>query len=502
MAHSPALRPDPSEPMPAPLSDPETTMANEPDVGEITTDLAAQGIESSELALDLILHDIAERARQATGASGAAIGLERDGSMVCRAAAGETAPDLGVRINTESGLTGACIREERAQWCPNTDADDRVDAEACRQLQVRSIVVVPLFARERVIGVFEIFSGQARAFGERELRALQELAIWVTEAIKGGSPKGMQLGQAPAEAARPESPPTRQSGAALRNLLAESFASAGVDDRGTKVLRAVVLGLAVLLLVLLGYRWGWQKARVAKQLNTAPVTTSAFDESGQLSGGEQSLTLGSGIAKPSPSEKRQLENENGPPARQTSGAVSTPGARSADGPTGRKENASDREVLSEDSNDTRGTKVISPETAPPRPADQRSPTVEAPVPPPSPVISGVTAAVLPPLSAHVPEGPASLGVPVSRGVTPGRLIRRVNPTYPSIALQQRISGPVQLEARIGTDGHVHNIKVLKGHPFLATAAIDAVRQWQYEPYKLNGQAVDLQTQITINFNLP
>jgi protein TonB len=114
----------------------------------------------------------------------------------------------------------------------------------------------------------------------------------------------------------------------------------------------------------------------------------------------------------------------------------------------------------------------------------------------------VTASVLPPLSAAVPNSPANLGVPVSRGVTPGRLIRRVDPTYPSIALQQRISGPVQLEARIGTDGRVHNIKVLKGHPFLATAAIDAVRQWQYEPYKLNGQAVDLQTQITINFNLP
>src|SRR5262249_8202704 len=162
--------------------------------------------------------------------------------------------------------------------------------------------------------------------------------------------------------------------------------------------------------------------------------------------------------KSSPAGKRQLENGNGPPVRQTSGAVSTPGARSVDGATGRKEKASDREVLSENSNDTRRTKVKASETPPPPPAGQQYPTVEAPVPVPSPVTSSVTAAVLPPLSAHVPEGPASLGVPVSRGVTPGRLIRRVNPTYPSIALQQRISGPVQLEARIGTDGHVHNIK--------------------------------------------
>jgi protein TonB len=59
-----------------------------------------------------------------------------------------------------------------------------------------------------------------------------------------------------------------------------------------------------------------------------------------------------------------------------------------------------------------------------------------------------------------------------------------------------------LQARIGKDGRVHDVKVVSGHPFLATAAVDALRQWQYDPYKLNGQPVDLQTQVTINFNLP
>jgi TonB family protein len=502
MAHSPALRPDPSEPLPAPASDQEPILTNESDLGAMTTSLAVQGIESSDLALDLILHDIAERARQSTGASGAAIALERDGSMVCRAAAGETAPDLGVSINTESGLTGACVREERAQWCPDTDADDRVDAEACRQLQVRSIVVVPLFARERVIGVFEIFSGQPRAFGERELRALQELAIWVTEAIKGGSVKGVQRGEAPGDAAGAVSTLVTRSSSALLPMLAETVAKSRVDDRGTKILRAVVLSLAVLLLVLLGYRWGWQKARVAKQMDTATPTTSAVEEGGQFSDAEQSLTIGSQLSKPSPAGKRQSETGNSATVRQagTPGSPQSAGSSGREG-SGRAQNASEREVLSDNSKDSSETKVIMHDAAP-RSTDQKASTVEPSVPLPSPVIAGVTASVLPPLSAAVPDRPASLGVPVSRGVTPGRLIKRVNPTYPSTALQQRISGAVQLQALIGTDGRVHNIKVVKGHPFLATAAIDAVRQWQYEPYKLNGQAVDLQTQITINFNLP
>jgi TonB family protein len=497
MAHSPALRPDPSEPVPAPASERQPELACETE-GDVSTSLAAQGIESSELALDLILHDIAERARQATGASGAAIALERDGAMVCRAAAGETAPDLGVRINSESGLTGACVREERAQWCPDTDADDRVDAEACRQLQVRSIVVVPLFARERVIGVFEIFSGQPRAFGERELRALQELAIWVTEAIKGGSVKAMQHGEVSAEAAAISNSIINRSQSARLPMLPESVARSAFDDHGIKVLRTVVLGLAVLLLVLLGYRWGW-KARLARQVNTASVPTSNLDEGSQLSGKEQTLTIGSPLSKPSPAGRPQLGSGSTLAHPKDSASPSQAPVHEA---SGKKENASDREVLSDTSKNSSDAKPAGAESTPLRSSDQQPAAVEPSVPLPSLVIAGVTASVLPPLSAAVPNSPANLGVPVSRGVTPGRLIRRVDPTYPSTALQQRISGPVQLEARIGTDGRVHNIKVLRGHPFLATAAIDAVRQWQYEPYKLNGQAVDLQTQITINFNLP
>ena len=501
MAHSPALRPDPPESISAPASDLDPKLANGSNPGDVTTSLAAHGIESSELALDLILHDIAERARQATGASGAAVALERDGAMVCRAAAGETAPDIGVSINTESGLTGACVREERAQWCPDTDADDRVDAEACRQLQVRSIVVVPLFARERVIGVFEIFSGRPRAFGERELRALQELAVWVTESIKTGSVKGVQGGEVPAEPASPVTAFVNRPQSALLPRVAESIAKYGVDDRSTKVLRAVVLSLSVLLLLLLGYRWGW-RARVAKQVNTAPVVSSGIDDSAQLSGGEQILTIGSPLSKPSPAAKRQLANGNSP-APQKGVAKSTQAAGSAaDEGSGRKENASEREVLSDSAKNSSNAKPEVGEQNAPRSADQQPPTVAPSIPLPSATVAGVTASILPALSAAVPERPANLALPVSRGVTRGRLIKRVDPSYPSIALQQRIAGPVQLEALIGTDGRVHNIKVLKGHPFLASAAIDAVRQWQYEPYKLNGQAVDLQTQITINFNLP
>src|SRR5437868_14981702 len=104
MSSTSALQPDPEPVDPAPPSHEGDLVANMLGFREVSSNLAAQGIESSDLAIDLILHDIAERALQVTGASGSAIAIEREGALVCRAAAGSTAPDLGVKINVQSGL--------------------------------------------------------------------------------------------------------------------------------------------------------------------------------------------------------------------------------------------------------------------------------------------------------------------------------------------------------------------------------------------------------------
>ncbi len=82
------------------------------------------------------------------------------------------------------------------------------------------------------------------------------------------------------------------------------------------------------------------------------------------------------------------------------------------------------------------------------------------------------------------------------------LLQKVDPTYPPSARQQGIQGPVQLQANIGKDGTTSNIKVLSGKPILATAAVAAVQQWKYQPYKVNGQPTEVQTQITVDFKLP
>jgi TonB family protein len=91
---------------------------------------------------------------------------------------------------------------------------------------------------------------------------------------------------------------------------------------------------------------------------------------------------------------------------------------------------------------------------------------------------------------------------VSQGVSQGLLIKKVQPTYPSNALRMHLEGAVQLLATIGKSGNITAVKTLSGEPTLARAAADAVKQWKYKPYYLNGDPVEIQTQITVNFKLP
>jgi len=80
-------------------------------------------------------------------------------------------------------------------------------------------------------------------------------------------------------------------------------------------------------------------------------------------------------------------------------------------------------------------------------------------------------------------------------------IHKVDPVYPALARQARVSGTVELLGVLGTDGRIHELRVLRGHPLLITAALDAVRQWVFEPTLLNGQAVEVAAPITVNFVL-
>jgi periplasmic protein TonB len=116
-------------------------------------------------------------------------------------------------------------------------------------------------------------------------------------------------------------------------------------------------------------------------------------------------------------------------------------------------------------------------------------------------MGGVIGGIISSTPVAVPKVATPQRVRVSAGVTSGLLVRRVNPVYPPLARQARIAGTVVLRAVISKDGSIENLQLISGHPMLAPAAIDAVKQWKYKPYLLNGEPVEVDTEVQVNFTL-
>ncbi len=151
--------------------------------------------------------------------------------------------------------------------------------------------------------------------------------------------------------------------------------------------------------------------------------------------------------------------------------------------------------------------------------------VEDPLPPPGPVggvVGGVAGGIpggsaggilggiisaAPPPPPPPPPPPVAVAPPAPERVRVGgqvqaaRLTNQARPTYPPLARQARVQGTVRLEAIINRDGVIEELKVVSGHPLLVQAALDAVRQWRYQPTMLNGVAVEVITTIDVNFTL-
>ena len=124
---------------------------------------------------------------------------------------------------------------------------------------------------------------------------------------------------------------------------------------------------------------------------------------------------------------------------------------------------------------------------------------------PGGIPGGVPNAVLTEIARAVPPTVVKPAPPqklrVSSGVAAGMLVLQVKPQYPRLAMQARVQGTVVLQAVIGKDGTVHDLRVISGHPLLTPAAIEAVKQWRYRPYLLNNEPVEVDTQVNVNFTL-
>jgi TonB family protein len=157
------------------------------------------------------------------------------------------------------------------------------------------------------------------------------------------------------------------------------------------------------------------------------------------------------------------------------------------------------------SRDAKVTVTPKPQPLVVKPGSMRTQVSSAPITAPSLDVAGnpstATIANLMPTDSPLPK-PAPGTIRISQGVSQGLLLKKAAPAYPAVALQLHREGIVELLATVSKEGRISNVRVLSGDSMLAKSAVDAVRQWQYRPYLLNGQPYEVETQISVSFKLP
>ena len=151
-----------------------------PDVEAVVTDLRAK-LKDVGFARNTFLNYAAEQSCRLTRADSTVVALKQEGTVVCVAKSGLLGPVIGAPMDSRSGISGECLRQGAALVCADTDKDPRVDAEVCRRLQIRSVVVVPVFDRSEVIGLVEAFSSRAGGFEDAHLAILAKLASLIAD---------------------------------------------------------------------------------------------------------------------------------------------------------------------------------------------------------------------------------------------------------------------------------------------------------------------------------
>src|SRR5438270_6819687 len=450
MPQHPISAPDPSPPV-GPASNAIRAQREdasfETDFAELAARFSAQsggGLSaelSADLALEIVLNEVVEQAGLTTGATGAAIVLQRDGEMVCRASSGATAPDLGARLDTSAGLTAECVRTRSTQRCDDALLDARADLEASARLGIRSVMVMPLLQQGALVGLFELFSTRPNAFGEQEEGTVEALARRALSNLARAS-EPLEPHRMPLPAAEPFSGIPRDHVAEPSK--ATEPASQRKSEMATWFLSAAILLCAMLLGVALAPHLGLGR----RMGRTRPAPTPEIK---QMAEADASVN-----ARPSTKNETATEPQAREKIAQTDRHTALP-------PGGLLVSKNGREVFRVE------------------PAGMRE-----------------TAGVEHAAASIRPEQTITL----SSKEAEGSLLNRVEPNYPDAARAQHVQGPVVLNVQIGGDGRVQSVQVVSGSPLLAQASTEAVKQWRFKTRRMNGQPTEMQTTVTLNFRLP
>ncbi len=424
-----------------------------------------------DLALDLVLNELVVRAAEATLASSAALALLRGNEMVCRAATGHLAPDLGVPLNTRDGLSGACFQTRQPQLSVDTEFDPRVDPVISRTVGIRSILIVPVFDGDdkniQFAGVLEVFSPSPAVFSNKHQKLLEGFAEECARVRHAAS----ELSQRKPAALVPSAiVPSAfvPSDLVPVNLTTSDFIptsplpASRSYEAWTLVLGALAILATISVSFLIGSRIGWLRpTRIASGSHIS-----------------QPMPADSAPAEPIESPAKSAATKSAAPKSATAASVQPPAAPPAD-----------ELVVYE-----KGKVVfrMKPASAKPDSAKRRQPMPDGAKQDSDAIVE----------ASSVTKVSPSQSVWLSPEQAENLLIGRVEPEYPSDALAAHRSGDVVLEVQVAEDGTVSNIRTLSGDPLLAGAASEAVRTWRYQPYRQHDHPAQFQTDVTLSFSLP
>jgi TonB family protein len=554
--------PDPAKPGSSSASGPDAPPEAESDLAGLAARVSAlsgSGLSdelSTDLAFEIVLNETVKQACWATGATDAFIVLELDGELVCRATTGTNAPELGERLNPEAGLSGACVKTRQMQRCEDAQSDPRADVEASRGLGISSVMILPLLRNNDLVGVFEVFSPRPSAFGQRDERALQELAQRALKNLQWASkPRLASVPDASPPVTRPEEcdvaeRETRGSeSAAVYPELASylQWASeprlASVPDASPPVTRPEECDVAerekrgsesaAVYPELASYLQWASEPRLASVPDASPPVTrpEECDVAERETRGSESAAIYP--EQTSPNGGRYLDVMNfalrvdvltcavllctlvgfywgwhRATADYTYKSKSAHASRTQQQNTS-SSNASASSLPTEAAGNSASTDSLpAVGTSRPRPAVATPPAGSLLVYENGkevfrklPSAPGEKQSAKEGEAEHSSSAEPAPAFALSPDVAE-RLVHRVEPDYPEEARRQGIQGTVVLDVHIGKDGAVDYVGLVSGQAVLAYAATSAVMQWRFKPHYVDGREVATRTRITLQFTRP
>jgi TonB family protein len=415
------------------------------------TDSVLDNMPLTNSQREYLLQLVMERMREKTGASGAAVALERSGQMVCLASSGETAPDVGTPLRLEGSFTARCIQSGAPLRCDDSENDPRVNAETCRTLGIRSLLVVPIRAHDRIMGVVEVLSDQPRAFTNAHQTTLEAVTVVISEAFFPHIPIPLDYG--PHDTAEH----FQETHAVHTPTVARNF------DDGT-----------------------WGESEEIEEPAPAPIMFAGFHirrpeirNSAVVAFAAITFVASVGTIMLSRSPRRTVAPVN---AASVQPETPTPATQA---PLQQAAAVSQRTDI-----------AIPPAAAIPK--KRVAPQWEDEV-----VTRPAQRQEAPPTVASAEGQPEAAFVPqqLTRAQIIGDPVYRVDPIYPQRAIDRHLEGTVVLSASVDKEGRVQTVRVVSGDPVFRGPAINAVKHWRYNPTIINGEAIEAETQVTLDFIL-